>query len=148
MGTLSLSINTNSLALFSLRRRGEREREREMGVEGGRDIDDLPKNSANYTALTPLWFLERAAQVHPNRKSVIYGSKQYTWLQTYQRCRRLASALSRRSIGIGKTVSLIISYSSYLLFTLLYLIFILFLLIRNNQMLDCRFWCVWSLEES
>ncbi|KAJ8636331.1 hypothetical protein MRB53_010598 [Persea americana] len=78
-----------------------------MGVEGGRDIDDLPKNSANYTALTPLWFLERAAQVHPNRKSVIYGSKQYTWLQTYQRCRRLASALSRRSIGIGKTVAVI-----------------------------------------
>ena len=69
----------------------------------GRDIDDLPKNGANYTALTPLWFLERAAQVHPNRRSVIHGAHQYTWLQTYQRCRRLASALSLRSIGLGST---------------------------------------------
>ncbi|KAJ9699752.1 hypothetical protein PVL29_005563 [Vitis rotundifolia] len=68
-----------------------------------RDIDDLPKNAANYTALTPLWLLERAAVVHPNRKSVIHGSLQYTWLQTYQRCRRLASALSKYSIGAGSS---------------------------------------------
>ena len=26
----------------------------------GKDRDDLPKNGANYTALTPLWFIERA----------------------------------------------------------------------------------------
>ncbi|KAK8661810.1 hypothetical protein V6N13_091404 [Hibiscus sabdariffa] len=40
-----------------------------------RDIDDLPKNAANYTALTPLWFLERAATVHPTRKAVVHGSR-------------------------------------------------------------------------
>ncbi|KAL5541922.1 hypothetical protein UlMin_009632 [Ulmus minor] len=73
----------------------------------GRDIDDLPKNDANYTALTPLLFLERAALVHPTRKSVVHGSRHYTWLQTYQRCRRLASALSNRSIGLGSTVAVI-----------------------------------------
>ncbi|XP_059652766.1 acetate--CoA ligase CCL3-like [Cornus florida] len=72
-----------------------------------RDIDDLPKNPANYEALTPLGFLERAALVHPHRKSVVHGSLHYTWLQTYQRCRRLASALSNRSIGIGSTVAVI-----------------------------------------
>ncbi|KAL5700925.1 Acetate/butyrate--CoA ligase aae7 [Ranunculus cassubicifolius] len=71
------------------------------------DIDDLPRNEANYTALTPLWFLDRAALVHPQRKSIIHGSLQYTWLQTYQRCRRLASALRNRSIGFGKTVAVI-----------------------------------------
>lgn len=71
------------------------------------DIDDLPKNPANYTALTPLWFLERAAYVHPERKAVIHGSVVYTWRQTYERCRRLASALASRSIGAGKTVSVI-----------------------------------------
>ncbi|MCL7034860.1 hypothetical protein MKW94_009995 [Papaver nudicaule] len=77
-------------------------------VEGGRgDIDDLPKNDANYTALTPLWFLERAALIHPQRKSIIHGSLQYTWLQTYQRCRRLASALAKHSVGLGKTVAVI-----------------------------------------
>ncbi|XAR49680.1 Acetate--CoA ligase [Bertholletia excelsa] len=72
-----------------------------------RDIDELPKNAANYTALTPLWFLERAALVHPNRKSLVHGSQQYTWLQTYRRCRQLASALSNRSIGFGSTVAVI-----------------------------------------
>ncbi|KAE9601486.1 hypothetical protein Lal_00040716 [Lupinus albus] len=72
-----------------------------------RDIDDLPKNAANYTALTPLWFVERAAQVHPTRKSIIHGSRHYTWRQTYQRCRRLASALSNHSIGHGNTVAVI-----------------------------------------
>ncbi|KAE8725872.1 Acetate/butyrate--CoA ligase AAE7, peroxisomal [Hibiscus syriacus] len=72
-----------------------------------RDIDDLPRNAANYTALTPLWFLERAATVHPSRKAVAHGSRTYTWLQTYQRCRRLASALSKRSIGAGSSVAII-----------------------------------------
>ncbi|XP_056161254.1 acetate--CoA ligase CCL3-like [Syzygium oleosum] len=72
-----------------------------------RDIDDLPKNEANHTALTPLWFLERAALVHPGRRSVVHGSVAFTWLQTYQRCRRLASALSSRSIGAGCTVAVI-----------------------------------------
>uniref|UniRef100_A0A1D1Y0Z7 4-coumarate--CoA ligase n=1 Tax=Anthurium amnicola TaxID=1678845 RepID=A0A1D1Y0Z7_9ARAE len=72
-----------------------------------RDIDDLPKNAANYTPLTPLWFLERAAHVHPQRASVIHASVRYTWSQTYERCRRLASALSSRSIGTGSTVAII-----------------------------------------
>ncbi|KAJ4723210.1 CoA ligase [Melia azedarach] len=71
------------------------------------DIDDLPKTAANYTALTPLWFVERAATVHPSRISVIHGSKHYTWLQTYRRCRRFASALSKLSVGLGSTVSVI-----------------------------------------
>ena len=81
----------------------------EMGV--GRDIDDLPKNNANHTALTPLWFLERAALVHPTRTSVVHGSRHYTWHQTYQRCRRFASALSKHSIGLGHTVRNWFSYT-------------------------------------
>ncbi|KAF5823998.1 putative acid--thiol ligase [Helianthus annuus] len=72
-----------------------------------KDIDDLPKNEANYTALTPLWFLKRAALVHPNRRSVVHGSVHYTWLQTYRRCCRLASALSKLSVGFGSTVAVI-----------------------------------------
>ncbi|XP_027930351.1 acetate/butyrate--CoA ligase AAE7, peroxisomal-like [Vigna unguiculata] len=76
-----------------------------MGVE--RDIDDLPKNDANHAALTPLWFLERAALVHPTRRSIVHGSRHYTWLQTYQRCRRFASALSNHSIGLPNTVAVI-----------------------------------------
>lgn len=71
------------------------------------DIDDLPKNSANYTALTPLGFLERAATVHPTRNSMIHGSLSYTWLQTYNRCCRMASALTKRGVTVGCTVAVI-----------------------------------------
>jgi len=93
-----------------------------------KDIDELPKNAANYTALTPLWFLERAAKVHPNRKSLIHESCHYTWHQTYQRCCRFASALSNYSIGLGNTVMLFFPPSisslflilTFLTFTLLY----------------------------
>lgn len=102
-----------------------RERGNQMG--GERDIDDLPKNEANYTALTPLGFLERAALVHPHRKSLLHGSLHYTWLQTYQRCRRLASALSKLSVGFGSTVQ-----SSIPLLKSIFVIFIVVLL-------DC--WC-------
>ncbi|KAM3313776.1 hypothetical protein ACQJBY_032968 [Aegilops geniculata] len=72
-----------------------------------RDIDDLPRNAANYTALTPLWFLERAALAHPARASVVHGAVRYTWADTYRRCRRLASALARRSVAHGSTVAVI-----------------------------------------
>ncbi len=65
----------------------------------------LDKNAANYAPLTPLSFLERAAYVYPERPSVVHGAKRYTWKETYARCRRLASALSRRGIGLGDTVA-------------------------------------------
>jgi fatty-acyl-CoA synthase len=66
---------------------------------------NLEKNAANYAPLTPLSFLERAASVYPNRTAVIHGAARYTWAETFARCRRLASALARRGIGIGHTVA-------------------------------------------
>ncbi len=65
----------------------------------------LDKVSANYVPLSPLSFLARAASVYPDHISVIHGEQRYTWAQTYVRCRRLASALKRRGIGIGDTVA-------------------------------------------
>ena len=66
---------------------------------------DLDKNPANHAPLTPLSFIERTAYVYPTRTSVIHGARRYTWAETYARCRRLASALSRRGIGEGDTVA-------------------------------------------
>jgi fatty-acyl-CoA synthase len=66
---------------------------------------DLDKTAANYVPLTPLGFLERTASVYPNRVSVIHGDQRFTWAQTYDRCRRLASALAKRGIGVGDTVA-------------------------------------------
>jgi len=66
---------------------------------------DLGKNPANYAPLTPLQFLERAAYVYPSRVAVIHGARRFTWKETYARCRRLASALTKRGIGQGDTVA-------------------------------------------
>ncbi|MFT4940337.1 MAG: fatty-acyl-CoA synthase [Paraglaciecola sp.] len=65
----------------------------------------LDKNTANYTPLSPLTFLERAASVYPQRIAVVHGEVRNTWAQTYSRCRRLASALKRRGIMPGDTVA-------------------------------------------
>ena len=69
--------------------------------------DDLPKNQANYAPLTPLTFIERAAYIYPNKPAVVYGDQRWTWQQTYARCRRFASALSRHGIGKNDTVAII-----------------------------------------
>ena len=67
----------------------------------------LDPNPANYAALTPLGFLERSASVYPHRISVIHGRERYRWVETRDRCRRLASALHQRGIGEGDTVSVL-----------------------------------------
>jgi fatty-acyl-CoA synthase len=67
--------------------------------------EDLDRNSANYVALSPLTFLARSASVYPDRLSVIYGGRTFTWSQTFERCRRLASALSTLGVCEGDTVA-------------------------------------------
>ncbi|MHC8508757.1 MAG: AMP-binding protein [Rhodospirillales bacterium] len=69
------------------------------------DAPFLAQNAANYTPLTPLSFLRRAAAVFPDHPSYVHGARTYTWAQTYERAVRLASALTRRGIGLGDTVS-------------------------------------------
>ena len=65
----------------------------------------LGKTPANYTPLTPLSFLPKAASVYPNRIAVIHGARRYTWAQLYARARRLSSALKQRGIAKGDTVA-------------------------------------------
>ena len=70
---------------------------------------DLDKNAANHAPLTPLSFIERAAYVYPKRTSVIHGARRYNWQETYARCRRLASALVKRGIGVGDSVAVMLA---------------------------------------
>jgi fatty-acyl-CoA synthase len=70
--------------------------------------ENLARNRANSAPLTPLSFLERAAYVYPRRLAVIHGEQRQTWGETYERCRRLGSALARRGIGVGDTVAAIL----------------------------------------
>ncbi len=68
----------------------------------------LGKNPANYTSLSPLTFLARAAFVYPQHDSIIYGDIHHQWSETYVRCRRLASALQQNGIGEGDTVAVML----------------------------------------
>jgi len=69
---------------------------------------DLPRNEANFTALSPLSFIERAALVYPDRLAIVHGALRQTWAQTYARCRQLASALNQRGLGVGDTVAVML----------------------------------------
>ncbi len=64
----------------------------------------LRKNEANYVPLNPTSFLRKAATTFPNKKSLIYNNKFFTWLETYKRCKRLASALVMMGLSKGSTV--------------------------------------------
>jgi len=60
---------------------------------------------ANHQPLTPLTFLKRAAFVHPDKLAIVHGERRISYRAFYDRARRLASALSRRGVTKGDTVS-------------------------------------------
>lgn len=68
---------------------------------------DLDRNPANHQPLSPLSFLKRAAEVYPEKVAVVHGPLRRTYAELYKRCRKLASALSERGIGLGQTVAVI-----------------------------------------
>ena len=69
---------------------------------------DLPKTSANYAAQSPLAFIERTAEVYPEKLAVVHGSLHRSWLETFTRCRQLASALEKHGIRKGDTVAVML----------------------------------------
>ncbi|MDC3100909.1 acyl-CoA synthetase [Pelagibacteraceae bacterium] len=68
---------------------------------------NLDKNSANFVPLSPLSFITRVKDIYPNYDSLVYGKRSYTWLETYNRCTKFASALAKKGITKGSTVSII-----------------------------------------
>ncbi|HEY6024311.1 MAG TPA: acyl-CoA synthetase [Pseudolabrys sp.] len=70
---------------------------------------DLDRNPANYQPLTPLGFLERAAAVFPNHTAIIHGTLRRSYAEFYARSRRLGSALAKRGIKRGDTVSVLLA---------------------------------------
>ncbi|HWI83411.1 acyl-CoA synthetase [Ramlibacter sp.] len=69
---------------------------------------DLPRNEANFAPLSPLSFIERTAEIYPQRLAVVHGPLRRTWAQVYARSRQLASALVRHGIGKGDTVAVML----------------------------------------
>jgi fatty-acyl-CoA synthase len=69
------------------------------------DYDALPRVAANHQPLTPLLFLERAAQVHPDHVAVVHGALRRSYRALRDRCVQLAHALAKAGIGRGDTVA-------------------------------------------
>ena len=69
---------------------------------------DLPRTEANFAPLTPLAFIQRTAEVYPDRLAVVHGPLRQTWGQTDARCRQLASALRQAGIGKNDTVAVML----------------------------------------
>jgi len=70
---------------------------------------NLDQCAANYTALSPISYLERSAFVYPNKIATVNGGVRRTWKETLDRCRQLASALSKVGVKKGEAVSIIAS---------------------------------------
>jgi 3-(methylthio)propionyl---CoA ligase len=66
---------------------------------------DLDRNPANFQPLTPLGFLERSASVFPQHTAIIHGPLKRSYAEFYARARRLASALTKRGVKRGDTIS-------------------------------------------
>ena len=70
---------------------------------------DLDRNPANFQPLTPLTLLERAASVFPDQLAIVHGPLRRNYREFYARSRQLASALRKRGIGRGDTVSAVLA---------------------------------------
>ena len=71
--------------------------------------------AANYSALSPLRFLERSASVFPDRVAIIHGDRRYTYAQFGAEVEKLARAL-RATIAPGDRVAFLCPNVPELLF--------------------------------
>ena len=65
----------------------------------------LRPGPSNYSALSPIVFLPRAAEIYPERIAVIDGERRISSREFLERARRLASALQRKGMRRGDVVS-------------------------------------------
>ncbi len=69
----------------------------------------LEQTVANHQPLTPITLLERAAKTYPDHLAIVHGRQHIDYRTFWQRSLRLASALARRGIGKGDTVTVMLS---------------------------------------
>ena len=69
---------------------------------------NLAPRQANFRPLSPISFLQWSAHVYPDKTAVIHGRQRYTWRQFDERCRRLASALNKRGVGLGDGIAVVV----------------------------------------
>ena len=66
---------------------------------------DQTKMPVNRTELTPLLFIERAAQVYATRSGAVYGRRRFSYGEIGLRVRKLAAALRRTGLRRGDRVA-------------------------------------------
>ena len=72
--------------------------------------ENLDRNAANYQPLTPIGFLQRAAECFPDHEAIIHGSLRRNYREFYNRSKQLASTLAQDfAIGRGDTVSVLLA---------------------------------------
>lgn len=79
----------------------------EMSPAKNSHFKDLKPCEANRDPLSPISFLERASSVYREGTSVVYGSTRFTWAETAERCRRLASVLRSLNVKTGDVVAVV-----------------------------------------
>jgi len=68
---------------------------------------DMDQQPANFTALSPISLLRRAAQIYPQHAAVVYGQRRLSWLEVWRRCVSVARALQARGVVKGDTVAVL-----------------------------------------
>lgn len=71
------------------------------------DAPFLHRRPANFEPLTPITFLDRTTEVHPNHVAVVHGPLRRTYRDLRARCLRLSDALVHRGVGRGDAVAVL-----------------------------------------
>ena len=53
---------------------------------------DLQRNPANFAPMTPLAFIQRTAEVYPDRLAIVHGDVRQSWADTTLSSRNTSSA--------------------------------------------------------
>ena len=69
----------------------------------------LDRHRANFVPLSPVSFLRRAMSSFRDKTAVIDGERRVTYAELYDRCARLAAALTDRGVGRLDTVAILAS---------------------------------------
>jgi fatty-acyl-CoA synthase len=72
-----------------------------------REAAYLRPRPANFVPLSPLSFLDRTAEVYPDRLALIDDDRRFTWAQVRARCRGLAAGLQKHGVKPGDVVSIL-----------------------------------------
>ena len=67
----------------------------------------LAQNAANYVPLSPISLVRRSAHAYPDVPAILFDDLSQTWIETYQRCLRLANALRQQGAGKDSTVAVL-----------------------------------------